>query len=140
MPRLWNDTIEAHRHDVRDAVMDATASIVAAQGLLSVTMSRVAEESGIGRATLYKYFPDVEAILLAWHERHVVQHLDQIGAIARRLLARFTGTVQITGNVADRGIELRHGNSETIGRTLIHGQALTPERPVRQPGNCAPTP
>lgn len=34
-----------------------------------MTMSRIAEEIGIGRATLYKYFPDVEAILLAWHER-----------------------------------------------------------------------
>jgi AcrR family transcriptional regulator len=84
MPRLWNDTIEAHRRDVRDAVLDATASIVAEHGLLAVTMSRVAEDSGIGRATLYKYFPDVEAILLAWHERHIAQHLEQITAIAER--------------------------------------------------------
>jgi hypothetical protein len=34
--------------------------------------------SGIGRATLYKYFPDVEAVLVAWHERQVAQHLDQL--------------------------------------------------------------
>src|SRR5262249_19509417 len=61
---------------------------------------------------------------------------DEIGAIARGLLARLTRTFQIAGNVADRGIKLRHGNSETIGRTLIHGQALTPDHPVRQPGSC----
>src|SRR6202040_1862856 len=62
---------------------------------------------------------------------------DQIGVIARRRSARFTRAFQITGNVADRGIKLRHGNSETIGRPLIHDQALTPERPVRQPGSGA---
>jgi AcrR family transcriptional regulator len=44
-------------------------------------MSRVAEKTGIGRATLYKYFPDVEAILLAWHERHVSGHLEHLAEI-----------------------------------------------------------
>ena len=79
MPRLWTDTIEAHRREVREAILDTTAAL-AEQGLLSVTMSRIAEETGIGRATLYKYFPDVEAILLAWHEREVALHLQQLAA------------------------------------------------------------
>jgi AcrR family transcriptional regulator len=75
VPRLWTDTIEEHRREVRDAVLDTTAALIAHGGLLSVTMSRIAEETGIGRATLYKYFPDVEAILLAWHERQIARHL-----------------------------------------------------------------
>ena len=29
VPRLWNDTIAAHRHQVRDAILDATAALVA---------------------------------------------------------------------------------------------------------------
>lgn len=81
MPKLWNETIDAHRRAVRDATLDATAALVAKHGLLSVTMSKVAEETGIGRATLYKYFPDVEAILVAWHERQVAGHLEQLIAI-----------------------------------------------------------
>ncbi len=92
MPRLWNDTIEEHRRSVRNATLDATAALVARSGLLSVTMSQIAAEAGIGRATLYKYFPDVEAILLAWHERLVATHLDhlthvsaQAGGPGRRL-------------------------------------------------------
>jgi hypothetical protein len=28
---------------------------------------------GIGQATLYKYFPDIEAILHAWRQRHVAR-------------------------------------------------------------------
>jgi AcrR family transcriptional regulator len=81
VPRLWNETIEAHRAAVRDAILDTTGAMVAEHGLLSVTMSRVAEETGIGRATLYKYFPDVEAILIAWHERHVSGHLEHLAEI-----------------------------------------------------------
>src|SRR5882672_5018202 len=78
MPKLWNETIDAHRRDVRDAILDAAASLVAGHGLLSVTMSQIAEKTGIGRATLYKYFPDVESILLAWHERQVAAHFEQL--------------------------------------------------------------
>jgi AcrR family transcriptional regulator len=78
VPRLWNDTIQAHRAAVRDAILDTTAALVAKHGLLSVSMSQIAESTGIGRATLYKYFPDVEAILFAWHERQITAHLAQL--------------------------------------------------------------
>ena len=75
VPKLWNETIEEHRRELREAILDTTVALVTEHGLLSVTMSQIAEETGIGRATLYKYFPDVEAILLAWHERQINGHL-----------------------------------------------------------------
>jgi AcrR family transcriptional regulator len=81
VPKLWNDTIDAHRRAVRDATIDTTATLVAKHGLRAVTMSQIAEDTGIGRATLYKYFPDVESILLAWHERQIAAHLEQLAAL-----------------------------------------------------------
>jgi AcrR family transcriptional regulator len=84
MPKLWNETIDAHRHAVRDAILDTTAALVAEHGLAAVTMSKIAEETGIGRATLYKYFPDVELILFAWHERQITAHLQQLTEIRDR--------------------------------------------------------
>jgi AcrR family transcriptional regulator len=81
MPRLWNDTIETHRREVRDAILDITAALVAKHGLRSVTMSQIAEDTGIGRATLYKYFPGVEEILLAWHQRQIAGHLEYLSGI-----------------------------------------------------------
>lgn len=81
MPKLWNETIEAHRRDVREAILDTTAALVAEHGLLSVTMSQIAETAGIGRATLYKYFPDIQAILLAWHERQITAHLTHLANV-----------------------------------------------------------
>jgi AcrR family transcriptional regulator len=81
VPKLWTETIEEHRRAVHDATVDTAAALVDAHGLASVTMSRIAAETGIGRATLYKYFPDVEAILVAWHERQIARHLKQLAEI-----------------------------------------------------------
>jgi AcrR family transcriptional regulator len=83
-PRRWNETVESHRRGVRDAILDTAARLVAEHGLRSVTMSQIAAESGIGRATLYKYFPGVEEILLAWHQRQVGGHMEQLAEIGGR--------------------------------------------------------
>jgi len=84
VPRLWDDTIEAHRTAVREAVLQTTAALVAEHGLRSVTMSAIADGTGIGRATLYKYFPDVDAILVAWHERQIAAHLQHLVEVRDR--------------------------------------------------------
>jgi AcrR family transcriptional regulator len=103
VPRLWTETIEAHRREVRDAILATTVALVAQHGLRSVTMSQIAEETGIGRATLYKYFSGVEAILLAWHDHQITghfQHLaeirDQAGGAGQRLEAVLRAYALIT--------------------------------------------
>jgi AcrR family transcriptional regulator len=80
VPRLWTETVAGHRAAVREAALDAVAALVVRHGLRGVTMSQVAEDAGIGRATLYKYFPDVDAMIAAWHERQVTAHLDRLVA------------------------------------------------------------
>lgn len=84
MPKLWTDTIETHRREVRDAIVDTTAALVDERGLLTVTMSQIAEATGIGRATLYKYFPDVESILFAWHQDQISRHLERLEQVAEQ--------------------------------------------------------
>jgi AcrR family transcriptional regulator len=97
VPKLWSETIEAHRRDVRQAILDTTAALAAEHGLLSVTMSQIAEETGIGRATLYKYFPDVESILFAWHEQQITSHLQELEEVRDRggtALERLEGVLE----------------------------------------------
>jgi AcrR family transcriptional regulator len=101
VPKLWSKTLASHRRAVRDAILDTTAVLVENHGLRAVTMSEIAERSGIGRATLYKYFAQVEEILIAWHERQIGAHLERLGALAqgpgspderlRSLLEGYTG-------------------------------------------------
>ncbi len=125
VPKLWNETIEAHRRAVRDATLDTTAALVAEHGLASVTMSQIAKETGIGRATLYKYFSDVDAILLAWHERqitghfeHLVEVRDQAGDAGERLEAVLTAYALISHE--HHGTELAHGHHGTELAALLH--------------------
>jgi AcrR family transcriptional regulator len=84
VPKLWNETIEEHRREVREAILDTTVALVAEHGLRSVTMSQIAEQTGIGRATVYKYFPGVEAILHAWHEQQIIGHLRYLAEVRDR--------------------------------------------------------
>jgi AcrR family transcriptional regulator len=81
VPRLWTETVDEHRRAVRDAILETTVALVGEHGLRSVTMSQIAVQAGIGRATLYKYFPDVEAILVAWHRKQIAGHLEKLAAV-----------------------------------------------------------
>lgn len=75
VPRIWSSTVEQHRADVRSAVMAAAIELATERGVMRVTMAAIAERAGIGRATLYKYFSDVEAVLVAWHDETAGAHL-----------------------------------------------------------------
>jgi AcrR family transcriptional regulator len=125
VPRLWTETIETHRREVRDAIIETAGRLALSHGLFSVTMSQIAEETGIGRATLYKYFPDVESVLAAWHEHHVASHLAELAKIAdgsedpgerlRLILTRYAEICHESG---------RHGADE-LAAALHHTEAVT---------------
>jgi AcrR family transcriptional regulator len=135
MPKIWSQTIEAHRDAVREATIDATAALVAKQGLTGVTMSQIAKDTGIGRATLYKYFPDVESILVAWHDRQINDHLrellhirDKTTGAAQRLEAVLAGYAKAIshrdkghGDVLHRGehVAAAHQQLSEFVRELI---------------------
>jgi AcrR family transcriptional regulator len=144
MPKLWNDTIAAHRREVREAIIETTAALVAEHGLLSVTMSRIAETTGIGRATLYKYFPDVESVLVAWHERGIATHLaqltearDRAGGGLRGLQAvleafaliehEHHGSQEHHGHLQDRALEAVLHSGRHVERAHHHLHAMLVE-------------
>ena len=125
VPKLWADAIDTHRRTVHGAIIETTAALVAEHGLRSVTMSRIAELTGIGRATLYKYFPDVDAILLAWHERQIAGHLDhlvqlrdQSGDAGGRLKAVLEGYALISHE--------SHGQHDAELSALLHRDEHVP--------------
>jgi AcrR family transcriptional regulator len=126
VPRLWTETIETHRREVRDAIVEAAGRLAVSHGLLSVTMSQIAKETGIGRATLYKYFPDVESVLAAWHERHVASRLAELVAIGdgsespatglRSVLVRYAQICQERGRYGADELSAALHHTETVVR------------------------
>ena len=119
MPRIWSETIAEHRDAVRDATLDATAALVDERGLTGLTMSEIARRSGIGRATLYKYFPDVGSILTAWHERKVSEHLRQLAAVSAATAPAERLEAVLRAYVAQSGQRHRHGGE--LAATLHQG-------------------
>ena len=98
MPRIWDDTVAGHKDKLRRSIVDAAVALVAERGRTDVSMSAIAERAGIGRATLYNYFPDVDHILVAY----VVGAFDQQhAALDQRLagiddpLARLHATLEL---------------------------------------------
>jgi AcrR family transcriptional regulator len=132
VPRLWTETIEEHRRAVQDATLDAFAALIGEHGLASVTMSQIAAAAGIGRATLYKYFPDIESVLVAWHERQITRHLhlleqarDAATGPAARLEAVLTAFALIQHQHQHQGTDLpvallHRGEHVTAARQQLH--------------------
>ncbi|MDD7921292.1 TetR/AcrR family transcriptional regulator [Actinomycetospora callitridis] len=134
MPKLWDETVESHRRVVRETVEDAAWSLVTEHGLRAVTMAKVAAAAGLSRATIYKYFADVESILAAWHQRHVDVHVAQLtalsevadepGRVLRSILAAYA---EIVAQRGQHGPELggllhragEHRNSEELVDELL---------------------
>jgi AcrR family transcriptional regulator len=93
-------------------------------------MSRIAERSGLGRATLDKHFSDFDAIMRAWHERQVANHLgyltdirDQPGDPVQRLDAVLRAYAVITQQTnehhTDAASASMHGD-EHVGHAQRH--------------------
>jgi AcrR family transcriptional regulator len=131
VPKLWQDSIEAHRDAVREAALDAAAALIAEQGLTAVTMSKIAQDAGIGRATLYKYFPDIETLLSAWHQRQVHSHLvlltaasEQPGSPSERLHAVLVAYARTTRRRHSSDLAALLHRGEHVVRATHHLRAL----------------
>ena len=124
MPKLWSETIEAHRREVRDAIMDAGARLAGEHGPLNVTMTQIAQATGIGRATLYKYFDSVEAVLQAWHQRQINEHLDRLSEVADRdapPLERLGSVLQTYAELQRHGIDREGAPHVSDLAAFLHG-------------------
>jgi AcrR family transcriptional regulator len=130
MPQLWAETVRAHQEEVRDAILEAVDELVRNRGLLALNMSHIAAAAGIGRATLYKYFSDIEQVVAAWHDRQVAAHLAQLVAIReqpgesaerlRAVLAAYGRICQQRQNHADeRTAALHHSQQANDGQARL---------------------
>jgi AcrR family transcriptional regulator len=65
MPRIRADSIEEHKAVTRRDILEAAALHFRAQGYNETSLGDISSHVGIGRTTLYEYFADKEAILIA---------------------------------------------------------------------------
>ena len=119
VPKLWQESIDGHRRAVRDAITEAAWRLAQEYGPFALTMSQVAKAAGIGRATLYKYFPDVESILIAHHARHVEGHLralEKLRAGSAPVSSRLVAVIRTYASICFQ--RARHSSPDVS--TLVH--------------------
>lgn len=84
------------RAGVSQAILSATIALAAEEGLDNITLSAVAERSGVGRPTIYRRWPSKEALLndvVTWLTHEHVQ-LPPEGPIRDRLVDWFGRVIE----------------------------------------------
>lgn len=94
----WDSTLSAHRTSQEERIAQAALQLVADDGVAELSMSAVAAAADTSRQTLYKYYPDLSAVLAgaAKLARQGEQHLiDQVMAApdAPAQLAAYVGAM-----------------------------------------------
>lgn len=72
---------KAQKKRNRDKIISAAVDLIIKKGVKAATMRRIAQDAGVGDATIYNYFPTKEAIIYAYYKDkfdEVVQRLNAI--------------------------------------------------------------
>ncbi len=122
MPRIRAESITAHKTLTRRQVLDAAAELFLEQGYGATSLADIAAEVGIGRTTLYEYFPDKEAVLITLVEETLPAVVDGIvDGLPEGLTAR-----ERLGELLLRHLEFV-SNQDNLGTLLMReGASLSP--------------
>ncbi|MHB1138395.1 MAG: TetR/AcrR family transcriptional regulator [Microthrixaceae bacterium] len=130
MPPQWNDTVAGHRDRQRQRIVDTTMALVSEHGLSDVTMAQVAKQAGIGRATLYKYFPGVEEIVA----EHVLQTVRSHHSVLEQAIAGVDEPVDALRACLTILLEYFGSEGHRSASTSVNPEQFSPEvgRDVRE--------
>ncbi len=83
--------------DVGDRILDAAASCVVAYGIDRVTLAEIARRAGVSRPTIYRRWPDTQALLAALLTARIIGVLREVpsaGAGREALVERIVGVAE----------------------------------------------
>lgn len=118
--------VQPRAQKTRVALLSVVERIVAAEGAQAVTTTRVAQESGVAVGTIYRYFDDREALLLAAYDGTVQRIVDES--------ARLLGGLPDTMSAAEAAARLLDAYLATAAAIPAHGPLLAAMRALRPVG------
>ncbi|WP_182353094.1 TetR/AcrR family transcriptional regulator [Flaviflexus huanghaiensis] len=83
MPKITGRSLLEHRNTTRRRLMDTLDALMTERGFESVSMSDVANHSGIRRTTIYNHFTDKEDLLIAFVEEKMSSYLSTTRSMLR---------------------------------------------------------
>src|SRR6478736_6118599 len=88
--------------DVGDRILDAAASCVVAYGIDRVTLAEIARRAGVSRPTIYRRWPDTQALLAALLTARIIGVLREVPS------AGTTGREALVERIVGVAERLRH--------------------------------
>jgi AcrR family transcriptional regulator len=73
--------------EVREAILDSVGRLLVRYGYRKMTVEDIAHEAGIGKGTVYLYFPSKEEVALGWFDRGHDRMSMELQAIAQSSLS-----------------------------------------------------
>jgi AcrR family transcriptional regulator len=113
MPKITGPNIAQHVADQEAAVFAAAIALFEAHGVEAVSMGTIAENVGLARSSLYRYFPNKAAIVDRWFitsMQPLIEECDRIACSDRPRAERFRAWVE-------RQLEFL---SKPSNQTMIH--------------------
>jgi AcrR family transcriptional regulator len=119
VPRIRAGSIAEHKLQTRTALLDAAFRSFVSNGFAGTSLTDVASLAGVGRTTLYEYFPNKEELFLALVEERVPPLLDAAvaelpaGDPLERIEAAYRAAFEVLGHNVQLALVLFH-----VGREL----------------------
>jgi AcrR family transcriptional regulator len=115
-----------------ELVLEASARIIEQEGMAALTTNRIAERAGISIGTLYEYFPNKDAILIAMARRRIAEDERQV----REAFLAAGPDVRELARAAIRKMIALHLDRPKVRRAvmavhLAHGHSQEHARPVQ---------
>jgi AcrR family transcriptional regulator len=108
------------------AILEAAAQVFADAGYAEGTTNRIAERAGVSVGSLYQYFPNKNALLVALVDREVEDGIHRMAEWVRRAQSAEEGLRPLLAAFVGSMVELHRGNPE-LHRLLFEEASHPPE-------------
>jgi len=140
---------QARARATMDMIFEATARIIERNGIAALNTNRIAERAGISIGSLYEYFPNKDAILIAMARQRLAEderlvrqalagpHADQNVSLARRAIHALVALHEHRPKVrrAIMAVHLAHGFGSEHARPVQEIAELIVQRNTRLLGD-----
>ncbi len=109
-----------------EQIMEAAAQVFAEHGSEGGTTNRIAERAGVSIGSLYQYFPNKEAILVALFEQHIRSSEEALRVLIAKALAESWGPERMIQRFIRTTLEL-HTSAPRLHHVLLYDAPRPPE-------------
>jgi AcrR family transcriptional regulator len=107
----------------KDAILEAAAHIIIRGGLAAFNTNAIAQRAGVSIGSLYQYFPNKDALMVALIERSQREQVARVQAAADALS---DADLETTVRVLVRAAQYHHRENSLLASAIDHEEARLP--------------